>query len=129
MIFRRPSLGWAAARLPARTKLASAKIADRMTAPPRVCHPLTAGTSANVTASATRRRRSMMLAVFNRLSPDEQPLRRSVDLVNTSSFPASAKTDWACGENAAPVECSAHHAKDGIFRKLMFGVHLDLSWH
>ena len=30
----------------------------------------------------------MMIAVFNRHSPDEQSLRRLVDLVNTSSFPA-----------------------------------------
>src|SRR6266478_2557067 len=44
---------------------------------------LTAGASANVAARATRRR-----AVFNRHSPDEQSLRRSVDLVNTSRFRA-----------------------------------------
>src|SRR5215475_7346989 len=37
MIFRRPSLGWAKAKLPARAKPASAEIADRITAPPRVC--------------------------------------------------------------------------------------------
>src|SRR5262245_63944211 len=36
MIFRRPSLGWAKAKLPARTKPASAEIAHRITAPPRV---------------------------------------------------------------------------------------------
>src|SRR5215472_5817857 len=52
---------------------------------------LTAGASANVAARAARRRRSMMSAVFNRHSPDEQSLRRSVDLVNTSSFPALRK--------------------------------------
>ena len=52
---------------------------------------LTAGASANVAARATRRRRSMMIAVFNRHSPDEQSLRRSVDLVNSSSFPALRK--------------------------------------
>src|SRR5712691_3794938 len=34
MIFRRPSLGWAKAKLPARAKPASAEIADRITAPP-----------------------------------------------------------------------------------------------
>src|SRR5262249_9134219 len=54
-------------------------------------HTLTAGASANVAARATRRRRSMMIAVFNRHSPDEQSLRRSVDLVNSSSFPALRK--------------------------------------
>src|SRR6516225_9214651 len=37
MIFRRPSLGWAKAKLPARAKPASAEIADRITAPPHVC--------------------------------------------------------------------------------------------
>src|SRR6516162_1081834 len=37
MIFRRPSLGWAKVKLPARAKPASAEIADRITAPPRVC--------------------------------------------------------------------------------------------
>src|SRR6516162_3579390 len=52
---------------------------------------LTAGASANVAARATRRRRSMMIAVFNRHSPDEQSLRRSVDLVNSSSFLALRK--------------------------------------
>src|SRR5215475_15032548 len=36
MIFRRPSVGWAKAKLPARTKPASAEIAHRITAPPRV---------------------------------------------------------------------------------------------
>src|SRR5262245_44875922 len=36
MIFRRPSLGWAKAKLPARAKPASAEIADRITAPPGV---------------------------------------------------------------------------------------------
>src|SRR5215831_15263306 len=52
---------------------------------------LTAGASANVAARTTRRRRSMTIAVFNRHSPDEQSLRRSVDLVNTSSFPVLRK--------------------------------------
>src|SRR5215831_7421403 len=41
---------------------------------------LTAGASANVAARATRRRRSMM-TVFKRHSPDEQPLRWSVEPV------------------------------------------------
>src|SRR5215475_8581126 len=36
MIFRRPSLGWAKAKLPARAKPASAEIADRIIAPPGV---------------------------------------------------------------------------------------------
>src|SRR5215469_17734245 len=36
MVLRRPSLGWAKAKLPARAKPASAEIADRITAPPRV---------------------------------------------------------------------------------------------
>src|SRR6516164_2190987 len=36
MIFRRPSVGWAKAKLPARAKPASAEIAHRITAPPRV---------------------------------------------------------------------------------------------
>src|SRR5262245_49039309 len=36
MVLRRPSLGWAKAKLPARAKPASAQIADRITAPPRV---------------------------------------------------------------------------------------------
>src|SRR6516165_12752568 len=52
---------------------------------------LTAGARATVAARATRRRRSMIIAVFNRHSPDEQSLRRSVDLVNSSSFPALRK--------------------------------------
>src|SRR5262249_60887779 len=34
MIFRRPSVGWAKAKLPAKANPASAEIADRMTAPP-----------------------------------------------------------------------------------------------
>src|SRR5262249_33998852 len=41
MIFRRPSLGWAKAKLPARAKPASAEIADRITAPPHVPRRIT----------------------------------------------------------------------------------------
>src|SRR6516165_8830989 len=41
MIFRRPSLGWAKAKLPARAKPASAEIADRITAPPYVPRRIT----------------------------------------------------------------------------------------
>src|SRR5262249_61809764 len=41
MIFRRPSLGWAKAKLPARVKPASAEIADRITAPPHVPRRIT----------------------------------------------------------------------------------------
>src|SRR5262249_27900611 len=37
MILRRPSLGWAKAKLPASAKPTSAEIADRITAPARVC--------------------------------------------------------------------------------------------
>jgi hypothetical protein len=33
----------------------------------------------------------MIIAAFNRHSPDEQSLRRPVDLVNISSFPALRK--------------------------------------
>src|SRR5262249_44885713 len=42
MVLRRPSVGWAKAKLPPRAKPASAEIADRITAPPSVWarHPV-----------------------------------------------------------------------------------------
>jgi len=54
---------------------------------------LTVGASATVAARAAKRRRLIKTAIFNRHSPDESHLRRSVDLVNISSVAARCEVE------------------------------------